>query len=534
MHGLARTALVAAAALTGVLATAGIASADTTGADCARIGLRCEVVDHAGNTGILISPAGPSSDPNHAHTTEDPAGDRTTSTTTRDRGRGQVTPSRDDGDPASDGAATTPTDDPTTAAPSTATDDPSTDDPSADPADGATARDDDGREDADTGITAADRPAAPDDATTDDPGDGTEAGKPAVDLAQWSLTLPTGKQGHPDTVKPADLAATANDDFHRTDDGRGLVLSARADGVTTGGSDYPRSELREVDGDRDAAWTNTRGTHTLDLREAVTAVPKGKPEVVAAQIHDGHDDVIQVRLEGAKLLVAADDGKTTRTLDPAYKLGTPYRVRIVAADSRVTVQYNDEAPVTLPLSGTGWYFKVGAYVQANGSQVTDPSTTGEVTVYSATVTHDGAPASADSDPKADKKTDTGTGSKTDGKADSKADDGKDGKGGKDADEKDKKSSGTAMTSKAAPKTAPKTKAPGKDDVVNDGAADPALGDGRAQTRPVERTAYSTPGGGEVTGHATGDSPAGAHTSGTVTTLPGAGQYAGLPDGVPAP
>lgn len=496
MHALARTALITAAAAVGVLTATGMASA-ATGPDCAAVGLRCEVVHgSAGAAGILVSPADDPGDPDRSAAA--PADPRPRTPTASTHAAPTAVP---------------PTDDPTTSAPA----DPTT-------TDGATARDDDGREDADTGITAA-RTAAPTEAATDDdPAAGGASAAPRIDLAQWSLTLPTGTQGHPDTIEPADLPHTSNDDFHPTDDNTGLVLSAPADGVTTGGSEYPRSELREVDGDRDAAWTNTHGTHTLDLREAITAVPAGKPEVVGAQIHDGHDDVVQVRLEGTKLLVAADDGHTTRVLDPAYKLGTPYRVRIVAADSRVSVQYNDAAPVTLPLSGTGWYFKVGAYVQANAGQVADPRTTGEVVVYSATVRHDGAPASSG---------DTGTD--------------KSGKSGKAADDK-KKGDGDAARGKAtghthrdpgkamAPTRAARADTDAAHGVVNDGPADdPALGDGRAQVPDVDRTANVTPTGGTVTGHSTGDTPAGARVTGAATTtLPGEGQYAGLPDGTPTP
>ena len=74
--------------------------------------------------------------------------------------------------------------------------------------------------------------------------------------------------------------------------------------------------------------------------EAITKVPAAKPEVVAAQIHDASDDVLQIRLEGQKLMVQYNDGKSEQVLDPDYKLGTPYHVRIIAADSKVDVLYN--------------------------------------------------------------------------------------------------------------------------------------------------------------------------------------------------
>ena len=41
----------------------------------------------------------------------------------------------------------------------------------------------------------------------------------------------------------------------------------------------------------------------------------------------------------------------------------------------------------LPLSGTGWYFKAGAYVQSNTSTGDRPPANAQVVVCSLTVTH---------------------------------------------------------------------------------------------------------------------------------------------------
>jgi hypothetical protein len=121
--------------------------------------------------------------------------------------------------------------------------------------------------------------------------------------------------------------------------------------------------------------------------QAVTKVPDGKPEVVAAQIHDGSDGVVQVRLEDRTLMVQYDDGAKNVGLDEQYQHGTPYQLDIVAADSKVTVAYNGQQKAELPLSGSGWYWKVGAYVQANQER-SDPQALGEVIVYSSQITHD--------------------------------------------------------------------------------------------------------------------------------------------------
>ena len=157
--------------------------------------------------------------------------------------------------------------------------------------------------------------------------------------------------------------------------------------MTTKGSDYPRSELREMNGDKKASWSNTKGTHILQVRQAVTAVPKAKQEVVTAQVHDSSDDVLEVRLEGRKLIAQYNDGKTDVVLDPKYTLGTVYDVKIVAAGGRIQVFYNGTKKVDIARKGSGWYFKSGSYVQSNTGKGDKSSAVGTVVLYQLDVTH---------------------------------------------------------------------------------------------------------------------------------------------------
>jgi Alginate lyase len=185
----------------------------------------------------------------------------------------------------------------------------------------------------------------PDQQSRDRHADGTEATSPAaapatrpsevLDLRNWYLTLPTGDEGDPDTVHQPDLATFSSRYFALNDTGDGVVFTAPVDGVTTKNSRYPRSELREMNGPEEAAWSNTSGVHTLTVSQAVTHLPDAKPEAVAAQIHDGNDDVLQIRLEGTRLLAQYDDGAQQVELDPNYTLGTRYTLTITAADQRV-------------------------------------------------------------------------------------------------------------------------------------------------------------------------------------------------------
>lgn len=207
------------------------------------------------------------------------------------------------------------------------------------------------------------------------------------DLANWYLTLPTGTPEHPDTVHQPDLA-TYSSPFFRLDDSRtGVVFTANAGGATTKGSKYPRSELREMAGTQEASWSNVTGTHTLSLHGAVLSLPPVKPEVVVAQIHDEDDDVLLVRVEEDELLVEWDDGDSQAILDPAYRLGAAYDLRIVAMRGRVEVYLGGERKAEIPRSGSGWYFKAGCYLQSNVDRGDAADAVSEVVISQLTVSH---------------------------------------------------------------------------------------------------------------------------------------------------
>ena len=231
---------------------------------------------------------------------------------------------------------------------------------------------------------AAGRPAAPGSGaavgTARHPGD-------LLDLRNWYLTLPTGEKGRPDTVEQPQLATYSSSWFGLDDARDGVVFTANAGGVTTENSSYPRSELREMDGGEKAAWSNSTGTHTLEVRQAVLAVPPAKSQVVTAQIHDASDDVMEVRLEGERLIAQYDDGNENITIDPAYVLGTPYNLRIVAAGGRIDVFYNDVRKAEITRSGSQWYFKTGSYLQSNPEKGDRPDAVARVVLYSVRVTH---------------------------------------------------------------------------------------------------------------------------------------------------
>lgn len=214
-----------------------------------------------------------------------------------------------------------------------------------------------------------------------------------LDLADWKQTLPTGSSKKPTEIKQPALAGFSDKTyFHVNRSSDGVVFRAPVNGVTTSGSGYPRSELREMtsEGKSLASWSTTSGTHSLFIDQAITAVPKKKKHVVAGQIHDADDDVIVIRLEYPKLFVDIN-GEEGPTLDPNYTLGKRFTVKFVAEGGKIKVYYNGSAdPVhTLGKKGSGFYFKAGAYTQSNCSKESDCSADnyGEVVIHDLAVRH---------------------------------------------------------------------------------------------------------------------------------------------------
>lgn len=214
-----------------------------------------------------------------------------------------------------------------------------------------------------------------------------------LNLADWKQTLPTGSSKSPTEIKQALLGTFSVDPYFRTSSScDSVIFRAPVNGVTTSGSGYPRSELREMkNGGKDlASWSTTSGTHTMIIDEAITAVPKVKKHVVAGQIHDADDDVIVIRLEYPKLFIDIN-GKAGPTLDANYVLGKRFVVKFVASGGKINVYYNDgnKPAYTLDKKSSGNYFKAGAYTQSNCSKEKscESSNYGEVAIYNLLVQH---------------------------------------------------------------------------------------------------------------------------------------------------
>ena len=244
------------------------------------------------------------------------------------------------------------------------------------------------------------------------------------DLTNWKVTIPDKNPDKskcddgsypPIEIKQPTLRTYLHTTYFRLNaDKNGIVFTAPVNGAHTCGSNYARSELREMtnNGKDEASWSSTTGIHSMEIDQAVLHLPVAKPHVVVGQIHDSGDDVVVFRVEApkqgttgtTKLYVNADGDANDVLLTDNYQLGTRFRVGFDVANGETKFTYNGQRVMkngkeaVLKRAYSGAYFKAGSYVQASctyassGYVKEDCSSTipyAEVVLYNVTVCHDG-------------------------------------------------------------------------------------------------------------------------------------------------
>ncbi|GAB3413817.1 polysaccharide lyase family 7 protein [Flindersiella endophytica] len=211
-----------------------------------------------------------------------------------------------------------------------------------------------------------------------------------LDLRGWKLQLPIGEEEHPDEITQPQLASYKVDPwFLPTQECDGVRLRSAVNGVTTGGSSYPRSELREMtsDGSDEAAWSSTDGTHTMTIEQTVTHLPNEKQHLVVGQIHGGDDDVSVFRVEGNSLYVTNGDDPHYRLVTDNFALNQRFQVKFTVSGGTIHAFYNGKEVASLDVDVSTAYFKAGAYTQANceNSSPCDESNYGETVIHKLTL-----------------------------------------------------------------------------------------------------------------------------------------------------
>ncbi|QFS42557.1 polysaccharide lyase family 7 protein [Nostoc sphaeroides] len=223
-------------------------------------------------------------------------------------------------------------------------------------------------------------------------GDSAQYPDDVLDLSQWKLTLPISlnlppKSNSATEIKQPQLQTYAQSEYFRLNAAKnGVLFKAIAGGARTSkNTAYPRSELREMQGDgtQPAAWSCTNANHAMYLEQTLLHTTTKKPEVTIAQIHDSKNDNLMVKYFGppfangstdiGKLEARFNNDTMTQILDSAYKIGDPMTIDIaVTSGGNVTVTYknqrsgvsNSTATVKLTDIVGSCYFKAGIYIQA--------------------------------------------------------------------------------------------------------------------------------------------------------------------------
>lgn len=230
-----------------------------------------------------------------------------------------------------------------------------------------------------------------------------EAPGQIMDLDDWDLDLPLNDDGNDGNGRTAERITDLDDyqlDYYYEANGceSGVLFRAHAGGATTGGSDFPRSELRGRPSGGD--WSSSDGRHEMRIVQSINHLPAMKPHVVAGQIHNSGDDITVLRLEGQKLWITDGDIKLDE-LDAVYYLGTRFEIRFVVEDDVTSIWYNpnvdDPANVStwmmdLERSYDNAYFKAGCYTQSacEGDRATPGESCdayGEVEIFELEVSH---------------------------------------------------------------------------------------------------------------------------------------------------
>jgi Alginate lyase len=204
--------------------------------------------------------------------------------------------------------------------------------------------------------------------------------KPAqvLDLSMWKIGLPTAVE-----VKNPQLQSYSDATFQTV---QAVQFTAHCGDQPQPGSNYARSELREMNADGSAAaWSSTTGTHIMTITQRITHLPVVKPELICGQIHNS-SYLILVRLSGHTLSVNYVDA-VAGTLDSNYGLGTEFELKLVVAAGYVDVFYNGVRKIHLAMAATGCYFKAGCYVQSSTATGDAASAYGQVEISQLLISH---------------------------------------------------------------------------------------------------------------------------------------------------
>ena len=213
------------------------------------------------------------------------------------------------------------------------------------------------------------------------------------DLANWKITLPVDANGEivGTAVEVKTLTNYSSSYFFTATSDGAMVFRASVDGATTSGSNYARSELREMKGTDRAAWNLTTGgimTATLEVDAVPTRLDGTMGKVVVGQIHGQNDELVRLYWDNNKLYFVNDQSGSGNTenkfyfvnssgLQPNVSLNEKFSYVIDAKGSTLEVSiyadgdiYRSVTAINSVWQSDTFYFKAGTYLGVNETQGT--------------------------------------------------------------------------------------------------------------------------------------------------------------------
>ncbi|MFK0383020.1 polysaccharide lyase family 7 protein [Agrobacterium sp. NPDC090273] len=211
----------------------------------------------------------------------------------------------------------------------------------------------------------------------------------AIDLSRWKVTLPVNEQGvrsgEGDAVELKMLKGLSVPPYFDVQQ-NSITFVAPTNGARTKGSNYPRSELREMDGKGDEYEWQVGDGGRLSATLKVDQLPKANGDlparVVIGQIHGPDDELCRLYYtdKGELYFIddkAGDDHEETvfrlvsaKGKEPKIPLGASFSYVIDANAERLSVtvsykgvDYVGVDPISSFWPGKSLYFKAGAYLQ---------------------------------------------------------------------------------------------------------------------------------------------------------------------------
>ena len=228
------------------------------------------------------------------------------------------------------------------------------------------------------------------------------------ELSPWKLQLPTSNgiltaaSGSVDEKSGALLEAGFTNVYFYTGSDGSMVFWAPDNGARTGGSDHPRSELREMldPSDTSVNWT-LYGTHTLNAQCRVWQVPSDTKKVIIGQIHANIGAALPLvkiqfnngKLEGMIKTNAADDNSDMKfTFASGVGLSNSITYGIKVVNGLVSIAINGVTnSLNVFQSDPNWadnnaYFKAGSYNQTT-NQCNCATDGARVAFYAVSLSH---------------------------------------------------------------------------------------------------------------------------------------------------